>query len=574
MSRPVTNTIKISQVRVKQKNGDTYVLERKTIYDPEKGYTKSLGTRLIGKIPLGQTEMVPTRPRKGSKVKEQEVEVTATRTRVGLTKILDWIGKESGIDEDLFSSADIGDAQKALTLARYFFATEGQTIPHLERWQFSHETPYAEGLSESICSRLFETLGRSEGVMQNYFMNRANRLDTSPSIAYDSTTISTYSRNQIEARQGFNKAADGLNTIKLLTLYSVDTHQPIAFAKQPGNLPDVTSVKNALKEFEFLSLKNPLIVTDNGYYSQSNLTDFTRNNTKFLTLGNLDIGWIHRELEANREKLKTMSSVCPWDYSIHGITVSCEHEIEWTRQRSRNGVCAGEKQREKHRYYLHFYHNLENASRDERRLIDTLMELRDDVLSGHELVESAQRKADKYLVAHHKGCGGHLHVGFNEEAIAQTRKDYGYFVLVSNKAMDPFDALKTYRLREKIEEAFKVQKDRLDGTRVRVWDPDRLRGRMFVQFIALGYYCYFLNRLKELEITLGVANGDLEHDKKSNLDKELGLKRWLEQRSVGQILDWFDSIKETSISTPMASIRWSTESTERDRLLLKKLGIQ
>lgn len=156
--------------------------------------------------------------------------------------------------------------------------------------------------------------------MQNYFRHRADRLDVSPPIAYDSTTISTYSRNQIDTRQGFNKVADGLNTVKLLTLYSVDTNQPIAFTKQPGNLPDVTNLRNALREWIF-SLKNPLVVTDNGYYSQSNLTDLTQSNTKFLTLGNIDIAWIHHELETHREELETISGVCLWDWSIHGITV-------------------------------------------------------------------------------------------------------------------------------------------------------------------------------------------------------------------------------------------------------------
>ena len=42
MARPVSGTVKTSQVKVKQKNGDIYVLERKSVYDPEKGYTKSL----------------------------------------------------------------------------------------------------------------------------------------------------------------------------------------------------------------------------------------------------------------------------------------------------------------------------------------------------------------------------------------------------------------------------------------------------------------------------------------------------------------------------------------------------
>lgn len=567
MSRPVSGTIKTSLVKAKQKNGDIYVLERKSVYDPQKGYTRSLGTHLVGKIPAGQTEMIPTRPKRQ---KTQNSTIQASRQRVGLTRILEWIGKQSGIDEDLYAATDEATAQKILTLAQYWLANGSHSLPHLEKWQITHQTPYPEGLSESTYHRLFEDLGRDEGVQQRYFKNRAQRLDESPSIAFDSTTVSTYSKHQIDARQGFNKAEDGLDTIKLLTLYSVKSHQPIAFNKQPGNLPDVTSLQNALKQLNFLDLKHPLIVTDNGYYSQNNVTEFTRNHTQFLTLASIDVKWIQEQLQAHREELETAGSLCPWDRSIHGITVPVMHEISWVRERSRGEIAAGDVVKKAHRYYLHFFLNRNNVARDEQRLLDQLWLLREQILQGQTLSEAAQKRADKYMIVHHRGRGGKLQVQFNEEVIKEARKNYGYFVLLSNQTMDCFEALATYRMREKIEEAFKVQKDRLDGTRTRVWYSDNLRGRFFVQFIALGYYCFLHNRLKVLKESLGTD----KQLSKTELDQELGLKRWLEQRSLAQILDWFDCIEETTVETPVARSRWTTESTERDRLLLTKLGIQ
>ena len=89
----------------------------------------------------------------------------------------------------------------------------------------------------------------------------------------------------------------------------------------------------------------------------------------------------------------------------------------------------------------------------------------------------------------------------HKEAYAQARKEYGYFALVSNKPKDCFEALRKYRLREKIEEAFKDTKNRLDGTRTRVWDGDTLKGRMFCQFVGLGYQCFLHAKIKELKGT-------------------------------------------------------------------------
>lgn len=56
--------IKTSIIRQTQKNGDIYILERQTIYDPEKRYNKVLSTKLISKIPKGSEIPVPTRPKR------------------------------------------------------------------------------------------------------------------------------------------------------------------------------------------------------------------------------------------------------------------------------------------------------------------------------------------------------------------------------------------------------------------------------------------------------------------------------------------------------------------------------
>jgi len=39
-------------------------------------------------------------------------------------------------------------------------------------------------------------------------------------------------------------------------------------------------------------------------------------------------------------------------------------------------------------------------------------------------------------------------VGFNDKAIVEAKKYFGYFALVSNQAMDTFTALENYRLKK------------------------------------------------------------------------------------------------------------------------------
>jgi len=140
----------------------------------------------------------------------------------------------------------------------------------------------------------------------------------------------------------------------------------------------------------------------------------------------------------------------------------------------------------------------------------------------------------------------------------------------NSKAMDTFIALENYRLREKIEELFAVQKGGIDGARPRTWYPDNLRGRQFMQFISLGYHCFLTKKIKELQVRLGKN----ESEKTKALVKlENKLDKWLGQRSLAQILDWFDCIETTNVQTAMGNYRWSTESVARDQLFLKYLGV-
>ena len=505
MAKRITGKNHIGERRERRPNGDIYVYERITAYDSKNKRTYTVSQKLKGKIKAGTQEIVPTRPKK---CKGEGRMVDATRRHTGLTDILEWVGSVSGIDADIRSSFSAGDAAKILSIARYWIGTNGNTLPRLEGWQVMHQLPYRDAITEDVYGALFKSVGRNEDGIQNYFSFRSAHLAKSPVVAFDSTTISTYSENQLEARQGFNKAGDGLNTIKLLTLYSVKDREPLAFAKQPGNVPDVISIENAIKQIKCLNLNKPLIVTDNGYYSQENMMKFASRNMKFLTLVNTNITWVRKVIDSIQDNLAGISSTCPFDPSVCGATATIMHEFSRERLRSRNGRVAGEKETFSRRLYVHVFYSPDNAAKREVTFRKDLLELKAQVEAGDtEFTKSAQRKIDKYLVYSTRGRGGQLKVGFNDKTIAKAKKYFGYFVLVSSQKMATFTALENYRLREKIEELFGVQKGTADGNRPRTWYPDNLRGRQFVQFVALGYYCFLTKKIKEVRERLGKNTG-------------------------------------------------------------------
>ena len=150
--------IKTRTIKQPQKNGDIYVIERQTQYDPVKKYNVVLSSRIIGKIPKGETSVVATRPKRSSREKVSVSNipvppVKASRRKIGMMDIIDYVGKVSGIDDAIYAATDQGTGQKILSLARYLLATNGQSFPGITTWQFMHPLPYEDPKSRVISTQ-------------------------------------------------------------------------------------------------------------------------------------------------------------------------------------------------------------------------------------------------------------------------------------------------------------------------------------------------------------------------------------------------------------------------------------
>lgn len=563
--KPVTK-----RIEKLQSNGDIYIYDVTTLYNPEKRYNEHVSSKLVGKVPAGGAGIVPTRPRNGT----GRDKTKASRLNVGVTDILAWIGKQSGIDEDVYASTDKGTAQKLLSIAWFWMANPDKTVRRIEEWQINHRIPYSEGLSEDTCYLLMKQLGLDITISQNYFRQRASHASSKASVAVDTTTISSYSENLNDVRFGYNKDGNGLATVKMLTLFSLEDHQPIAFMRQPGNIPDVISVLNALKQLSVLGMHKPLVVLDGGFFSDDNIFTFMQEHTKFLMRGPLDGRWIRPELDEVMDTFEMPSNVCPYDSNVYGATRSITLEFSSERKYTRNGIAKGDIVMEAHRLYLHFYLNADKARIEKAVLLDDIRSVMQQLENGVDeglLTKAEQNIAKKYLDVNH--TPKRFRVSMNDDAILKEAKYYGYFVLLSNNKMNTFDALREYRLREKTEEGFRVDKQYNDAHVTRSKTTVSLEGRFFCQFIAYGYEEFFQNAINEVKESLAVPTGDPKHDNSDTFKKEKALLNWLNKMSVAKLFDWFDAVQETTVTSNIAKFRWKTETIERDRLFLSKLGV-
>ena len=225
MARPVTGKIIVDKIWTQMNDEWFYCYERRRVW--KDGKEVFLGKTLLGKSRTRGGELEPTHGKRPSKKKvntnnvvSDKSAITATRKHTGMMDIISHIGKESKIDDDIFSITDRSTAEKILSIAQYIVANNGETLPGINEWMFTHPVPYHYPITEDVYRKLFDDIGRDETLRQEYFRCRFDKEDSNVAllIAYDSSTETSVSSNP-EARIGMNKDDKGKSAIKVLVLY-------------------------------------------------------------------------------------------------------------------------------------------------------------------------------------------------------------------------------------------------------------------------------------------------------------------------------------------------------------------
>ena len=144
---------------------------------------------------------------------EQQVESSApkrgpvpaescTRKFYGAMFLFDQIAEELGIAADLKSC--FGPlASKILSVAYYLISEEGQPMYRFQKWGATHKHPFNEDIPSQRMSELFSKI--SEDKKLEYFRKQAKRRSEKEYLAFDTTSISSYSELLKQVKYGKNK---------------------------------------------------------------------------------------------------------------------------------------------------------------------------------------------------------------------------------------------------------------------------------------------------------------------------------------------------------------------------------
>ena len=473
-----------------------YVYEVTAYWDKEKKQSRSKRT-LIGKVDPATGEVIPTdgrgkrrnMPKKDSAVKRGPVPALNTaRQFYGATYLLNSIGEKTGLIADLKKC--FPKTYKQILSISYFLVLEADCpLTRFGRWSELHYHPYGEDIPSQRSSELFQSI--TEESKMEFFRLQGKRRADNEYWAYDSTSISSYSEQLKQVKWGKNKDSDPLPQINLALLFGEKSGLPFYYRKLAGNIPDVKTLNELLKEFDVLGYGKVKLVLDRGYYSADNINGMYKNHLKFLVGANTTVSYVKDAIKKHGSKMQTWSSYNE-EYEIYHISET----IAWKYTQKR--PYKGDEINEERRMYLHLYYNPEKAVEDAKTFNRYISKLKEELESGNRIPEHENSYA-KYFTVKTTPVRGTT-VEPIQEVLDKATSRYGYFALISNEVKDPIEALELYRTRDVVEKAFGNIKDRLNGRRTIVSSEQSLNGKLFVQFVALIFLSYVKKQMQEKEL--------------------------------------------------------------------------
>ena len=273
------------KVRNQSIRGVEYVYEDHPYWDKTKKGNRHKRI-YIGK--LGQDgEFIPNEKylaRQNKPVDKGDTVPTLTPVRridFGATHLLDEISRITGLEEDL--RACFPNSYKMLMSLAYYLVLESDSpMYRFSRWAFDHRHPWGEELSSQRISEMLRDIPES-GKLE-FFRKQSRRRQEKEYLAYDTTSVSSYSEYIKAVRYGKNKDNDGLPQVNMALVFGEESCMPVYYRIPPGNITDVMTIRKLMKDIDFLETDKLKLVLDHDFTAQTMSTHYPKAIASFLLI--------------------------------------------------------------------------------------------------------------------------------------------------------------------------------------------------------------------------------------------------------------------------------------------------
>ena len=343
----------------------------------------------------------------------------------------------------------------------------------IDDWFDENEVPFSEPINDQQCSRLFASITYTERL--SFFRQWVKLRSEREYIAYDVTSVSTYSQGIDWAEWGYNRDYDNLPQINIGMFFGSESRLPVYYNVYSGSITDKSHLKFMMDGAEELGINCVRFVMDRGFVTEDNLLYMAEKELLFVTAFPGNLLEAKRIIDENRGNIrKAINRLSQFD--VYAATTDV------------NLYGLGLK--------AHIYFDAEKQVMDEKELYAHIDRLEAELVKLGRGKRASKRFTDFFTITQEKS--DMFSYTPNNEKIDERLGRAGFFILLSNDPnLTSGELLGIYRGKDVIEKSFDQFKNGLDFKRLRTHFNDTTEGKVFVGFIALILRSYLLSRIKD-----------------------------------------------------------------------------
>ena len=290
-------------IAYKKVSGKTYVYYVTASYRNEKG--KPTCDRIsIGKLDETTGKLIPNRNYYEVYLHTNQP-VTKAVYDYGVFYVFSNVIKALGIDAIL--KRVFPDKYKEILTAAQYMLSEGNVMRYIENYTDTHTTYLNTLISDSKCSDIFSSI-RNEDIL--LFMREwMKKKKSNEYVAYDVTSISSYSKQIAELEWGYNRDKERLPQLNMGMYFGEESKLPLYYRIYPGSISDKAHLKYMAEDNEFIAAKRIRYVMDRGFYSADNLKYLADKGNRFIIALPGSLKYVRELISKHRNEIVN-SSAC------------------------------------------------------------------------------------------------------------------------------------------------------------------------------------------------------------------------------------------------------------------------
>lgn len=360
-----------------------------------------------------------------------------------------------------------------LTVAQYMLS-EGNVMYYLDDYTEEHCTQLKGIMNDENSSKMFASI-REEDILL-FFREWMKQKKPHEYVAYDVTSISSYSRNISELEWGYNRDKEKLPQLNLGMYFGEESQLPLYYRTYPGSISDKAHLKYMIEDNEFINAKKTRFVMDRGFYSAANLKYLVDNGYRFVIALPGSLKYCSEMIEKHGEEIKNHSA-----YRLG-------HKLPFGKKYETNVLGF--------RMNVHLFYDNEKAIKEMNSLYE-LIDSQENALEKMDELPEEKLHYDKYFNIN-QTKDSKIVFKRKDEAIDKQIAQCGYFLIAETDfKKTTAEILNIYRRRDVVEKCFDDLKNETDMRRLRTQSDATTRGKIFVAFISQIVRAYMLNNLTD-----------------------------------------------------------------------------